>query len=96
MTPYDPDSDVGAAGDEEGGLVESGFDEGGVADAGTEDDADDEERPADWRLYTGERLESEKGTYRPQQMNVGRENEAGGGEWPDPDAEPQPPAPGAE
>lgn len=71
-------------------------DERGAADPGTGDVPDDEERPADWRLYTGERLEGDKGPYRPKQMNVGRENEAGGGEWPDPDAEPEPPAPGAE
>jgi len=30
-----------------------------------------------------------------QQQNVGPGNEEGGGEWPDPDAPPRPPAPGA-
>ena len=31
-----------------------------------------------------------------QQNAAGRENIQGGGEWPDPDTPPQPPAPGAE
>jgi hypothetical protein len=47
------------------------------------------------RLYTGEPLETEDGIEVPQQMPVGEENVEGGGEFPDPNAEPQLPAPGA-
>lgn len=42
----------------------------------------------DIREYTGEPVETEEGTVIPQQQNVGPGNEAGGGEWPDPDAPP--------
>ena len=43
----------------------------------------------------GERLETEEGTRRPVQQNVGPGVEEGGGEWPDPDTPPRPPAPGS-
>lgn len=39
-------------------------------------------------MYTGEPVETEKGTQRPQQMNVGRDNMQGSGEWPDPETPP--------
>ena len=63
--------------------------------------SDDNERtlgkqPRDEKMYTGETLETPEGLRTPQQMNIGRENEEGGGEWPDPNAPPQPPAPGAD
>jgi NADH:ubiquinone oxidoreductase subunit F (NADH-binding) len=45
-------------------------------------------------LYTSEPLETEHGTVVIQQQNVGPDNEAGGGEWPDPDTPPADPAPG--
>ena len=43
----------------------------------------------------GEPLETEEGTRRPVQQNVGPGVEEGGGEWPDPNTPPQPPAPGS-
>jgi len=52
--------------------------------------------PSDEKMYTSEPVETEDGTVVIQQQNVGRENMEGGGEWPDPDTPPQPPAPGAE
>jgi hypothetical protein len=56
------------------------------------DGDDDPEAP----LYSSEPLEDEEGrTYVIRQQNVGPGNEAGGGEWPDPDTPPQAPAPGA-
>jgi hypothetical protein len=45
---------------------------------------------SDERMYTGEPVETEVGTYRPQQMNVGFENMEGSGEWPDPHTPPKP------
>jgi len=48
------------------------------------------------RLYTSEPLENEEGEEVViQQQDVGPGSELGGGEWPDPDTPPQPPAPGA-
>jgi hypothetical protein len=44
-----------------------------------------DEQGEDIRQYTGEPVETEEGTVLPQQQNVGPGNEAGGGEWPDPD-----------
>ena len=52
------------------------------------DDADAGERAADWKMYTGEPVEEDGKTERPQQMNVGRDNMEGGGEWPDPHTPP--------
>jgi len=47
-------------------------------------------------LYSTVPLEDEDGaTYVIQQQNVGPDNEEGGGEWPDPDTPPRPPAPGS-
>jgi NADH-quinone oxidoreductase subunit F len=40
------------------------------------------------RLYTSEPIETDEGTVVIQQQNVGRENEDGGGEWPDPHTPP--------
>lgn len=41
-------------------------------------------------------LEDEEGNpYIVDQENAGPEAELGGGEWPDPDAPPRPPAPGS-
>jgi hypothetical protein len=57
-------------------------------------DTDPGERDPEERLYSGEVLDSETGA-RPQQMNVGKDNMEGGGEWPDPHTPPRPPAPGA-
>jgi hypothetical protein len=56
---------------------------------------DDSRRPehklvGDERMYTGEPVETDEGTYRPQQMNVGLENMQGSGEFPDPHAPPKP------
>jgi hypothetical protein len=58
--------------------------------------ADDADVPApnaklegDERMYTGEPVDTEDGLRRPQQMNVGRENMEGGGEWPDPNTPPR-------
>jgi hypothetical protein len=56
---------------------------------------DDSRRPehklvGDERMYTGEPVETDEGTYRPQQMNVGYENMQGSGEFPDPNAPPKP------
>jgi hypothetical protein len=60
-------------------------------DAGTDPEVDPEAP-----LYTSAVLEDENGEpYVIQQQNVGPGNELGGGEWPDPDTPPQPPAPGA-
>ena len=43
----------------------------------------------------GEVLDTDEGTAVPAQQNVGPANREGGGEWPDPHAEPRLPAPGA-
>jgi hypothetical protein len=61
------------------------FDEGGpgtLAERGPLTDADGE----DIRQYTGEPVETEEGWVVPVQQNVGPGNEAGGGEFPDPNA----------
>ncbi|HEY3723293.1 MAG TPA: hypothetical protein VGN59_08015 [Acidimicrobiia bacterium] len=55
----------------------------------------DDELTGDEKMYTGEPLETDEGVRRPQQMNLGKENMAGGGEWPDPETPPRPPAPGS-
>jgi NADH-quinone oxidoreductase subunit F len=52
---------------------------------------DDPEAP----LYSSVPLETDEGVVVVQQQNVGAGNEEGGGEWPDPDAPPRRPAPGA-
>ena len=57
--------------------------------------SDDEPLPSDEKMYTGETLETPDGPKTPQQMNVGKNNEDGGGEFPDPATPAQPPAPGA-
>ena len=58
-------------------------------------DERDPAEPTDEKMYTGETLDTPEGPRTPQQMNVGPDNEEGGGEWPDPDTPPQPPAPGS-
>lgn len=55
----------------------------------------DDELTGDEKMYTGEPLETDEGVRRPQQMNVGKDNMEGGGEWPDPETPPRPPAPGS-
>lgn len=46
----------------------------------------------DIRQYTGEPVETDDGWVLPQQQNLaGRDNIAGGGEWPDPDTPPAEP-----
>ena len=54
-------------------------------------DDDDPEAP----LYSSVPLETEDGVVVVQQQVVGPGNEEGGGEWPDPETPPRPPAPGA-
>jgi hypothetical protein len=46
-------------------------------------------------LYSGEPLETEEGVRVPRQQAVGGDAIEGGGEYPDPDAPPRLPAPGA-
>jgi hypothetical protein len=41
-----------------------------------------DEQGTDIRNYTGEPVETDDGIVIPQQMNVGSDNMAGGGEWP--------------
>ncbi len=55
----------------------------------------DEPLPSDEKMYTGETLDTPEGERTPRQMNVGKDNEDGGGEFPDPRTPAQPPAPGA-
>jgi hypothetical protein len=56
------------------------------------DDRDDPEE----KLYSTVPLEDEDGsTYVIRQQAVGKDNEVGGGEWPDPDTPPRAPAPGS-
>jgi hypothetical protein len=55
-----------------------------------EDQPEDQPKPV-----RGEVLDTDEGTDLPVQQNVGPGNREGGGEWPDPHAEPRPPAPGA-
>jgi hypothetical protein len=58
-----------------------------------DDQSDDDPEAA---LYTSTELEDEEGEpYVIEQQNVGPGSELGGGEWPDPDTPPKPPAPGA-
>jgi hypothetical protein len=59
-------------------------------DASSDDDAEqDEPEPDDSKMYTGEPVETHRGREVPQQMNVGRDNMEGGGEWPDPRTPPR-------
>jgi hypothetical protein len=46
-------------------------------------------------LYSTVPLETDEGEVVIEQQNVGVDNMEGGGEWPDPDTPPRPPAPGA-
>ena len=56
------------------------------------DDVDDDpESP----LYSSVPLETDHGVVVVQQQAVGRDNEAGAGEWPDPHTPPRLPTPGA-
>jgi hypothetical protein len=54
------------------------------------------DEPSDERLYSTVPLETERGEVVIRQQNVGVDNMEGGGEWPDPDTPPRPPAPGAD
>ena len=66
---------------------------GTLADQGELTDAEGE----DIRQYTGEPVETEEGWVVPQQQNfAGKDNIAGGGEWPDPDTPSAQPHEGAE
>jgi hypothetical protein len=47
------------------------------------------------KVVRGEALETEEGVEVPAQQPTGPQNREGGGEWPDPYAEPRLPAPGA-
>ena len=55
-----------------------------------EDEPEDQPKPV-----RGEVLDTADGTDVPVQQNMGPGNREGGGEWPDPYAEPRLPAPGA-
>jgi hypothetical protein len=59
------------------------------------DDARPEDEDPEAPLYSGVTLDTEDGSRVPRQMNVGVDNMEGGGEWPDPDTPPRPPAPGS-
>jgi hypothetical protein len=61
-----------------------------------DDTADEPEASPDERLYSTVPLETEHGEVVIRQQNVGADNMEGGGEWPDPETPPRPPAPGAE
>jgi hypothetical protein len=60
-----------------------------------QDEGENEEDASDERMYSTVPLETEDGVVVIRQQNVGKDNEIGGGEWPDPDTPPQRPAPGA-
>jgi hypothetical protein len=67
-----------------------------TSDEGRAPDADRADEDPEAPVSTSTELEDEDGeTYVIQQQNVGPGNELGGGEWPDPETPPQPPAPGA-
>ncbi len=55
-----------------------------------EDPPEDQPKPV-----RGEVLDTPEGAEVAAQQNVGPGSREGGGEWPDPHAEPRPPAPGA-
>lgn len=57
----------------------------------------DEDTDPEAALYTSEPLETEDGdeVVVEQQNLAGKDNIEGGGEWPDPNTSPRPPAPGA-
>ena len=55
-----------------------------------EDAPEDQPKPV-----RGEVLDTPEGDELPAQQNAGPGNREGGGEWPDPHAEPRLPAPGA-
>jgi hypothetical protein len=57
---------------------------------------DEVEEDPEAPLYSSVPLETDDGVVVVQQQVVGRDNEQGGGEWPDPKTPPRPPAPGAE
>jgi hypothetical protein len=56
---------------------------------------DEVEEDPEAPLYSSVPLETDDGVVVVQQQVVGRDNEQGGGEWPDPNTPPRPPAPGA-
>ena len=62
------------------------------AERPVEDIDEDPEAP----LYSSVPLETDDGVVVVQQQNVGAGNEEGGGEWPDPNTPPRPPAPGSD
>lgn len=103
MTIYQPNDDVQPTGEEAGEYVDP--DGAGIRFPtpsrerlpGDEDpDAQRDAEPSDEKLYSTVPLEDEDGeTSVIRQQNVGPGNEDGGGEWPDPDTPPRPPAPGS-
>ena len=60
-----------------------------------EDERGGQEPDPEAPLYSTVPLETEEGEVVIEQQNVGVDNMQGGGEWPDPDTPPKPPAPGA-
>ncbi len=54
-----------------------------------DDPEHDQTEPDDSKMYTGEPVDTDRGREVPQQMNVGRDNMEGGGEWPDPHTPPR-------
>jgi hypothetical protein len=69
---------------------------GGPDDPRVRDATDEAGDRRDERLYSTVPLETENGEVVIRQQNVGADNMEGGGEWPDPETPPRPPAPGAE
>ena len=65
------------------------------ADRSNEVPVDDVDDDPEAPLYSTVPLETDHGVVVIQQQNVGPDNEAGGGEWPDPHTPPRLPAPGA-
>ena len=99
MSIYEPNDEVRDTGEEAGEFVEpagAGVRFPTPSEEEGEQSGEDIADPSDAKLTTSEPLEDEDGnTYVIRQQNVGSGNEAGGGEWPDPHAPPQSPAPGS-
>jgi hypothetical protein len=79
----------GATPDHPLGSDRAHFDPAPPGEGGLKDRVDlIDEDGDDIRQYTGEPVETEEGWVLPRQQNVGKENMAGRGEWPDPNAPP--------
>ena len=59
------------------------------------DQAEPQDPETQAKPVRGEALDTDEGVEVPGQQPTGPENRRGGGEWPDPHAPPQAPAPGA-